>query len=49
LYFKKIAEALDAKLVIKLQPKDSYIISAKEEKLLSIGEAKKHYGRRSRK
>jgi len=46
---KKIAEALDAKLVVKLEPKDSYIISEKEEKLLSIGEAKKHYGRRSRK
>ena len=46
---KKIANALDAKLIIKLQPKDSYIIPAKEEKPLSIGEAKKHYGRRSKK
>jgi transcriptional regulator with XRE-family HTH domain len=46
---KKIAEALDARLVIKLEPKDSYIISAKEKKPLSIGEAKKHYGMRSKK
>jgi len=46
---KKIANALDANLIIKLEPKNSYIISAKEEKPLSIGEAKKHYGRHSRK
>ncbi|MEK6527517.1 MAG: helix-turn-helix domain-containing protein [Nitrospirota bacterium] len=42
---KKIAKALDAKLIIKLQPKDSYILSAKEEKLLTIGESQKPYGR----
>ncbi len=49
---KKIAEALDAKLIIKLQPKDpmgKYILAVKDEKPLSIGEAKKHYGRRSKK
>ena len=42
---KKIANALDAKLIVKLQPKDSYILSAKEEKLLTIGESQKPYGR----
>ena len=42
---KKIANALDAKLIIKLQPKDSYILSAKEEKPLTIGESQKPYGR----
>ena len=46
---KKIAEALDAKLIIKLQPKDSYIISAKEEKPQTIGESQKHYGKYPRK
>jgi len=49
---KKIANALDAKLVIKLQPKASigkYVYSSSEELPLTIAEAKKHYGRRSRK
>ena len=41
---KKIANALDAKLVIKLEPKNSYV-SAKNEKPLVIGESKKGYGR----
>lgn len=49
---KKIAEALDAKLVIKLEPKGpigKYILTAGEEKPLTIGEARKRYGRHSKK
>ena len=49
---KKIADALDANLIIKLEPKDpmgKYILAVKDEKPLAIGEAKKHYGRHSRK
>ena len=48
---KKIANALDAKLVVKLEPKDpmgKYILAVKDEKPLVIGEAKKHYGKRNR-
>jgi len=48
---KKIAEALDAKLLIKLEPKDpmgKYILAVKDKKPLVIGEAKKHYGKRNR-
>jgi len=48
---KKIASALDAKLLIKLEPKDpmgKYIRAVKNEKPLVIGEAKKYYGKRSR-
>lgn len=47
---KKIAEALDAKLVIKLEPKGpigKYIVGAKSEKPLTIGEDRKRYGRHS--
>lgn len=49
---KKIAEALDAKLVIKLEPKGpigKYILAAESEKPLTIGEARKRYGSRSKK
>lgn len=45
---KKIAEALDAKLVIKLEPKAplrKYMLAAGEEKPLTIGEARKCYGK----
>jgi len=48
---KKIADALDAKLIIKLQPKASigrYVYSSGDEPP-TIAETKKHYGRRSRK
>jgi hypothetical protein len=51
LYFKKIAEALDAKLLIKFEPKDpmgKYILAVKDKKPLVIGEAKKRYGNRNR-
>lgn len=47
---KKVAEALDAKLVIKLEPKDpmgKYILAVKDEKPLVIKEAKKHYGKKA--
>jgi transcriptional regulator with XRE-family HTH domain len=46
---KKIANALNAKLVIKLEPKNpvgKYIRAAKNEKPLVIGEAKKLYRKR---
>jgi len=49
---KKIADALDAKLIIKLQPNASigkYVYSSSEELPLTIAEARKHYGRRSKK
>lgn len=49
---KKIASALDAKLVIKLEPKDSmgkYILAVKDEKPLTIVEARKYYSKLSRK
>ena len=48
---KKIANALDANLIIKLEPKDpmgKYILAVKGEKLLTIAEAKKVYGKRTR-
>jgi transcriptional regulator with XRE-family HTH domain len=48
---KKIANALDAKLIIKLQPKDpmgKYILAVKDEKPLTVKEAKKYYGKRTR-
>ena len=48
---KKIANALDANLIIKLEPKDpmgKYILAVKGEKLLTIAEAKKFYGKRIR-
>jgi transcriptional regulator with XRE-family HTH domain len=44
---KKIADALDANLVIKLEPKGKYLLVAEGEKPLTIGEARKRYGRRS--
>jgi transcriptional regulator with XRE-family HTH domain len=49
---KKIAEALDAKLVIKLEPKGpigEYILAAEGEKPLTIGESRERYGRHSKK
>lgn len=46
---KKIADALDAKLVIKLESKGKYIPAAENERPLTIGEARKRYGRRSKK
>lgn len=49
---KKIASALDAKLVIKLEPIDpmgKYILAVKDEKTLTIGEARKYYSKLSRK
>ena len=49
---KKIAEALDAKLVIKLEPKGhigKYMLASESEKPLTIGEARKRYGRHSQK
>jgi len=49
---KKIAEALDAKLIIKLEPKGTigkYMLAAENERPLTIGEARKHYGRSSKK
>ncbi len=48
---KKIANALDANLIIKLVPKDpmgQHILEVKDEKSLSIAEAKKFYGKRTR-
>ena len=48
---KKIANALDANLIIKLEPKDpmgKYILAVKGEKSLTIAEAKKFYGKRIR-
>jgi transcriptional regulator with XRE-family HTH domain len=48
---KKIANALDAKLIIKLQPKDpmgKYILAVKDEKPLTVKEAKKYYGKKTR-
>lgn len=49
---KKIAEALDVKLVIKLEPKvtiGKYTLAAEGEKPLTIGEARKRYDRHSKK
>ena len=49
---KKIAEALDAKLVIKIEPKGhigKYMLASESEKPLTIGEARKRYGRHSQK
>lgn len=49
---KKIAEALDAKLVIKLEPKGpigEYILAAEGEKPLTIRESRERYGRHSKK
>jgi len=43
---KKIADALEARLVIKLEPKDAfgrYIIETKDKKPLAVKEAKKYY------
>jgi len=43
---KKIADALEAKLVIKLEPKDAfgrYLIETKDKKSLAVKEAKKYY------
>ena len=48
---KKIANALDARLIIKLEPKDAmgkYILAVKGEKSLTVAEAKKFYGKRTR-
>lgn len=48
---KKIANALDAKLVIKLEPKvtiGKYTIAAEVEKPLAIREPRKRYGRHSK-
>ena len=47
---KKIANALDAKLIIKLEPKNprgKYILAVKNEKALTIAEAMKFYGKRT--
>lgn len=47
---KKIANALDAKLIIKLEPKNptgKYILAVKDEKALTIAEARKFYGKRT--
>ncbi len=49
---KKIANALDSKIIIKLEPKGpigKYILAAESEKPLTIGEARKRYGSRSKK
>ncbi len=49
---KKIASALDSKIIIKLEPKGpigKYILAAESEKPLTIGEARKRYGSRSKK
>lgn len=49
---KKIAAALGVKLVVKLAPKEpssKYCIGAGDEKPLTIGEARKYYGRSRRK
>lgn len=49
---KKIANALDSKIIIKLEPKGpvgKYMLTAEGEKPLTIGEARKHYGRQSKK
>ncbi len=49
---KKIANALDAKIIIKLEPKvtiGKYTLAAEGEKPLTIGEARKRYARHSRK
>jgi len=48
---KKIADALDAKIIIRFEAKKTprqYIIDTKHETLLTISEAKKHYGKRTR-
>ena len=49
---KKIANALDSKIIIKLEPKGrigNYMLPAESEKPLTIGEARKRYGRHSKK
>ncbi|MCL4456784.1 MAG: helix-turn-helix domain-containing protein [Nitrospirae bacterium] len=49
---KKIADALDAKLIIKLESKGhvgEYMLAAEGEKPLTVSESKRRYGRRSRK
>jgi len=49
---KKIAKALDAKLIIKLEPKDpigKHILAASGEKPLTIAEDRECYGRHSKK
>lgn len=49
---KKIANALDSKIIIKLEPKGrigKYMLPAENERLLTIGEARKRYGRRNNK
>lgn len=46
---KKIADALDAKLVIKLEPKGKYMLPAEDEMPMAVAEARKSYGRRSKK
>lgn len=46
---KKIANALDAKLVIKLETKNTlkqYMLGTNYEKPLTIKEARKHYGKK---
>ncbi len=48
---KKIADALDAKLIIRLEAKKTlgqYILDTKHEKPLTVSEAKKYYGKRTR-
>ncbi|MBI5195954.1 MAG: helix-turn-helix transcriptional regulator [Nitrospirae bacterium] len=48
---KKIAEALDAKIIIRFEAKKAprpYIVDTKHEKLFAINEAKRHYGKRTR-
>ncbi|MEW6110250.1 MAG: helix-turn-helix transcriptional regulator [Nitrospirota bacterium] len=48
---KKIANALDAKLIVKLEPKDPIgknILKVKDEKPLTIAEARKFYGKKTR-
>lgn len=48
---KKIADALDAKIIIRFEAKKTprqYIIDTKHEKSLAISEAKRHYGKRTR-
>jgi len=47
---KKIADALDAKLVIRFEAKKTqgqYILDTKHEKPLVVSEAKRHYGKRA--
>jgi transcriptional regulator with XRE-family HTH domain len=49
---KKIANALDAKIIIKLEPKitiGKYTLAAESEKPLTIGEARKRYSRHFKK